>query len=314
MTDTRKTSSLTTPGDPNNVWKSDIGKPGLTDDELKPAVGALNNTNFTDLFPKLDRNYADPPIITQQIGLISFIPAKGATPNKDGIFGFAKLRGNYGTEDEASTRAEQLIRDVDSTHTIFHTYVGRPFPITESEKFSANNTEIDIRKHTTESVSESIKQKKNEDKLHSQQIFDREKELFDDVAGDKPAEVIEEDEYITLSVKKAQLSWTYLEHVNKLKDIKAILTKTKKQLDEADVKDPTLKVSFFQKYVDARKKAGLANNEKEFKSSFVQYLVEDAVLPGIDIEDDLVDTVLDSVVEDLDNMNICTSADSQKSA
>ena len=33
----------------------------------------------------------------QNIGLISFVPAKGATPNDNGVFGFAKLRGNFST-------------------------------------------------------------------------------------------------------------------------------------------------------------------------------------------------------------------------
>ena len=30
----------------------------------------------------------------QRIGLLSFVPAKGATPNSKGIYGFAKMRGN----------------------------------------------------------------------------------------------------------------------------------------------------------------------------------------------------------------------------
>ena len=51
----------------------------------------LNNTAYTEKFPRVDRTYADPPPLMQTIGLL-FTPAKGATPNENGVFGFIKLR------------------------------------------------------------------------------------------------------------------------------------------------------------------------------------------------------------------------------
>ena len=58
----------------------------LFDDQVKYAMNELNVTSFTDKFPKVDRVYSDPQVPLQAIGLISFTPAKGATPNKDGVF------------------------------------------------------------------------------------------------------------------------------------------------------------------------------------------------------------------------------------
>lgn len=287
-----KPTSLTTPGDSKQAWKPDL-TPDLSGDDLANATNRLNQTSFTDKFPMVDRNYADPAIQNQRIGLVSFVPAKGATPNKNGVFGFAKLRGNFQTEEEANAQAEKIIRTTDSTHTIFHAYVGRPFPMTVSDKYAADTSEVDIRKEMTTAVSNSIKEKKEEDKRIAREIEQREKELYDDVDTERDPAAIEEDEYITLRVKKAQLSWTYLEHVKKIKEIKEIIVRTTEQIAKSDAANSDLSASFFTKYVNARQKAGLKNDPEEFRSSFVRYLVEDAVLPGISSEDaSVIDVIL----------------------
>ena len=150
----QKENSLTDPLDRDRVnkWKPESA-PTLTDSETQSAFEVLNNTSFIEKFPRVDRTYADPTLPMQYIGLVSFTPAKGATPNENGVFGFAKLRGNFASEIEANQRAEHLIRNVDSYHQIYHTYVGRPFPITSSSKYSADTTEIDIRKEAAGAIS-----------------------------------------------------------------------------------------------------------------------------------------------------------------
>lgn len=134
-----KESSLTTPDDRdlNNKWKPDLKTRILNEEEIEVAMTELNNTDFVNKFPKVDRTYADPVVNLQKYGLLSFVPAKGAKPNDNGVFGFAKLRGNFDSEMECNQRAEYLIRNVDSYHQIYHVYVGRPFPITSSSKYSA---------------------------------------------------------------------------------------------------------------------------------------------------------------------------------
>jgi len=135
----QKENSLTCPEDRDriNKWKPDQTAPVLTQEQADEALKELNNTAFTDKFPRIERTYADPILPMQYIGLISFTPAKGATPNENGVYGFAKLRGNFSSEIEANERAEFIIRNIDSHHQIYHTYVGRPFPITNSSKYSA---------------------------------------------------------------------------------------------------------------------------------------------------------------------------------
>lgn len=279
-TEWTKENSLTSPEDRDRSarWRPEQGEP-LTDEQTASAMAELNNTAFVEKFPRVDKTYADPPINLQTYGLISFVPAKGATPNEHGIYGFAKLRGNFSTESEADQRAEFLIRNVDSYHQIYHTYVGRPFPITVSSKYSAETNEIDIRKETTKTMSTSVKEKKMEEKKIMDDMKQREEELIAESKRD-PGDVDPFDTYITLKVKKAQLSWTYLEHQKKMAEVRTILRSTKTTLDEMDVEFPDFQNQYFDKYMQARKSAGFEDKDIT-KDNFMKFLVEDAVLEGV---------------------------------
>ncbi len=278
-----KESSLTTPEDRDreNRWRPEQGAPALTEDEVTLAIGELNNDAFVQKFPRVDRTYADPPPPMQAVGLISFIPAKGATPNSNGVYGFAKLRGNYATPQEADQRAEFIIRNVDSYHQIFHAYVGRPFPLTEKSDYSAETAEIDIRKETTQAVSSNIKNKKAEEQKTVTDIKEREEALLAESKQD-PEDADPYDEYITLRVKKAQLSWTYLEHIKKMDEVRGIILETRKRIEELDEANAEFKDKYYDKYVKARKDAGIKDTEEDLNSNFMKYLVEDTNLPGID--------------------------------
>lgn len=273
-------NSLTAPSDRDrkNKWRPKQNEPPLNDSQTEEAFKELNNTDFTDKFPKVERTYADPPPPLQRIGLVSFTPAKGAKPNKNGVYGFAKLRGNYQTEIEASQRAEFLIRNVDSYHQIFHTYVGRPFPITSSSKYSAETDEIDIRKEMASNISANIKKKKMEEQKEIDDIKQREKNLVEE---SKRESIDPYENYITLRVKKAQLSWNYLEHIKKMEEIKKHVVNAHFDILDLEKENPKFKDNYYQRYLDARKDAGIVDDERT-RNSFVKFMVEDAELPGID--------------------------------
>ena len=285
-----KESSLTSPSDRNVEvrWRPEQGAPPLTDKEVVEAMKDLNNTAFVKKFPSVDRTYADPPIPMQNIALLSFTPAKGAIPNENGVFGFAKVRGSYSTPVEADQRAEFLIRNVDSYHQLYHLYVGRPFPITSSSKYSAETSEIDIRKETTKAISENIKEEKNKEQQTVKEMKEREESLLaesekakkDD--GTSIPDVDPYEEYITLSVKKAQLSWTFLEHLKKLEEVRGIIINTRKTLSKLDSEYPDFKSKYFEKYMDARKKSGLDEKVRDVQDNFMKYMVEDVPIPTID--------------------------------
>jgi len=289
-----KENSLTSPIDRDRVkqWRPEQGVPNLNESEVENAIKSLNNTSFVEKFPRVDRTYADPPIQMQNIGLISFTPAKGASPNENGVFGFAKLRGNYCTSIEANQRAEHLIRTVDSYHQIYHTYVGRPFPITFSSDYSKDTEEIDIRHETTNSISSNIRKQKQEEKKtvtdmkdREQKLLDESKKARDDDGKGEPQKEDPYEEYITQNVKKAQLSWTFLEHLKKLQEVREIIIKTRKVLSNLDNKHPEFKDKYFDKYMDARKKSGLEENKNDVQDNFLKYMVEDVNIPTIDTDE-----------------------------
>lgn len=265
-------NSLTCPLDrnPDRSYKPNQGGRNLSEEEVGIAMKSLNNRSYVQQFLRVERRYADPIEPLQRIGLFSFVPAKGSTPNKNGVYGFAKLRGNYATDREASERAEYLIRNVDSYHQLYHTYVGRPFPLTVSSDYSGETTEIDIRKSMTESMSESVKAKRREEKKKIQEIKDREKELLSESKKDEEDPI---DNYTTLRVKKAQLIWTYLETEKKLEEMKNIIIKTRDELSDMDSEHPEFADNYFQKYKEARDFAGLNNSNNQ--NTFMKYLVED---------------------------------------
>jgi hypothetical protein len=280
-------SALTAPEDRDldNKWKPQWDTPPLTGGEAQVAIQELNIDAFTSKYTRVDRTYADPPDPLQKIGLISFVPAKGATPNEKGIYGFAKMRGNYATEIEANQKAEFIIKNLDSYNKVYHAYVGRPFPLTVSSEYSAETEEVDIQKDMRESISHNVKQIKKDEHQEIQEIKNREEQLL---AEQKPAQKGEDvdvdpyEEYITLKVKKAQLTWTYLEHIKKMKEIKNIIIETRSKLDVHDENNPDFAENYYDKYMKARDDAGLNESKQSAESNFMKFMVEDAELPGID--------------------------------
>lgn len=274
----KKISSLTTPSDRDEktekTYKLNKEKhPPLTEEEVTNAMKELNNDSLIRNYPDVERRYCDPPVNGQKIGLVSFVPSKGATPNSDGFYGFVKLRGNFDCEEDADVRSEELIRTTDSYHQIYHTYVGRPFPLTTKSDFAKKTKEVDIKKEMTQAVSTSIKQKKKTERKEMTEIEEREKELLADVEKDEEDPI---DYYTTLRVKKAQVTWTYLETMKKIEQMKETIINTRKEIEEMETKDSSYKDNYYKTYCDARKKSGLSNSENQ--DTFMKFLVEDADL------------------------------------
>jgi hypothetical protein len=269
-------NSLTSPADRGEgTYKSDIAAPHLTEEQAQAAIHAQSNLDNIRNFPRLERQYADPPITLQTYGLISFVPSKGATPDKDGIYGFMKIRGNFATTQEASERAEFLIRNTDSYHTIFHAYVGRPFPITIDQKYAAKTEEIDIRKKAIETVSDDIRAKKEKEKKDIEDLKRREKQLLAESKPDYKPDPYEE--YTVLRVKKAQLHWAYVQTQKKMDEMKASIIRTREQIKEMDGENPDFAKDYFDRYVTARRDAGIPD-ELNSEENFMKYMVEDVEL------------------------------------
>lgn len=263
-------NSLTSPLDkvPNSQTSYNLGAPSLTEQEVKEAIRELNVTSYIRKFPRFEKFYADPQLQNQNYALVSFVPAKGASPDQDGVYGMLKVRGTFASEDEAMLRAEHIIRNGDSYHNIYNTYVGRPFPLAGSKKYITDTTEVEIKKKIVETTSTEIRKKREEERQTMREIQEREKELLADV---ERKEIDPYDSYTELMVKKAQLSWTYHQTLQKMDEMKRNIIKAREEIKTMREENEDYHNQYMGRYMEAREKAGLPNNDE----SFIKYMAED---------------------------------------
>ena len=266
-------NSLTSPADRGTMpFKAHTTAPILTENETDSAMKALYNTSIVANYPELERQFIDPPIHLQRYGLLSFVPSKGATPDKDGIYGFAKIRGHFETEHEAQSHAEFLIKSVDSYHTISIYHVGRPVPITIDSKFAARVAKVDLKNKTVSTLSEEVKEKREKDKLEIAELKNREKKLLDEAKPEYTEDPYET--YTTLRVKKAQLCWTYDRTMKQLEKVKESIIKTRDEITKMDSENPEFQTQHVERYMTARKQAGIAD-ENTSEDNYMKFFVED---------------------------------------
>jgi len=289
----RKENSLTAPldRDKSKKWKPDQGASPLSEKEVKQAITCLVNKDYHERFREIERKYVDSAVPFQRIALVSFVPASGAIPNERGVYGFAKVRGSYNSLEEADERSEYIIRNDDSYHQIYWAEVGKPFPITNSSDYSRDVKRVDLQQEMTRTISEDIRRKREKDQKNIEEIKERENRLMEDnekiKERNKQDKIVltpeeELDRYVTIRNKKAQLTYHYLEVQERIGKMITILAKTRKEVEEFDEKDPTLKERYFDKYMEARKKANL--DKQSHKQNFIKYMVEDVKIPEVDDE------------------------------
>jgi len=260
--------SLQTPNDIKvNPFKPSSGTPPLNQEELSAALPV----KYNKVFPEVERRYADPVDNGQRFVLISFVPSKGATPDTDGVYGMAKIRGAYGTIEEADDRAEFLVKNVDSYQQILTTFMGRPFPLVVSgEDYGATIKEIDVNKKVEEVVKEDVKEKRNEEKKVMKEIKKKEEELKKDVEQEITEESNPEELYTMLRVKRSQLLYTYIESKKKMEEMKTLILQSDQQIKKMDAQHPDFINMYKERYTEAREAAGLTNLEND--ESFIKYM------------------------------------------
>jgi hypothetical protein len=248
----------------------------LTVEETKRAKNDLVSKNL--LFPRSVKATNDPVILSQEYGLISFTPAKDVQPNKNGIYGVIKLRGNFPTLEESEQYSENLIRNHDSYNEIHIVRVGQCIPLSKNSELVEETINVDVNKEVDKIMSENVKEKRKQEKEDIKTIKEREekllkenKEILQDVYEKEPLE-----EYIMLRVKKAQLMWTLVETRKRIeKEIIPAIKKVKNEIQEWNEKYPTFDKEYYERYMEARKSVGIEAQDKLNYSYFMNYLMDD---------------------------------------
>lgn len=248
----------------------------LSKEETNNAMNTLYVDNFIKKFPKRDltcnKNLQDPLYENQVYALHSFVPVKGATPDKNGLYGFVKFRGTFPTRDAANSRAEYLVREVDSYSQIYTSYVGKPFPLAKDTKnFVEETKDVSLRKDMEKTMSEAVKEKRAEERKDVQDIKEREQKLLQEQDEDFKENPL--DKYTTLRVKKANLVWSFDETRKKLREMKQKIFEAQRDIEEMEREDETYKKDYFAQYEQARKFAGIP--DEQVQEGFIKFMVED---------------------------------------
>lgn len=250
----------------------------LSENELNLAEKNLINNKFLN-FPRSVKNINDPVILNQEFGLFSFTPAHDVKPNKNGIYGVFKSRGNFATLEESHVYAEKLIRTQDSYNEIYTIRVGQCIPLTKKGELVEEVEVIDLNKEVDSIVAKDVKEKRQKEKQEMKSIQEREQKLLKENAEILSGDYAEDplDQYIMLKVKKAQLLWTLVETRKRIyKEIIPAILKAKTDIANMDDKHPEFDKQYYERYVQARESVGIQDRDKLNYSYFMKYLLDDA--------------------------------------
>lgn len=233
----------------------DVTRDNLTQEQLESAQ-QLKNTQFLQLeFPRTRRVRVDPEINNQHFALISFVPSSGATPDSDGCFGVAKVRGVFPTVEEADEWANNLIRNFDSYAEIDFVPVGREFPVMADNMIYVRETrEVDVRKILDKTTKEYLDKKREQEKQQIEEIKQRQKEL-QELPKEEDKDSI--DYYIKLRVKRATSLMRKDEARNVMNQCNHVIDATGVELNEVEEKHPEFAKKYLEQYETALKESGI---------------------------------------------------------
>ena len=230
----------------------------LTKEEYKEARKELVKDAFVKFrFPRILKSRIDPPLNGQQYSLHSFIPAPGASPDKDGVYGIFKNRGNFNSEQEANERCELLIRTIDSVNEIFIGYTSKEFPLTLNSNWCSETKEIDVKNKLDEVARLKYKEQREKDQKDMEEIETRQKKLLSDNKELKQESKDDLDYYIMLRVKYANLKLSKEDLETKIKNVSELLENSKKEIKEMTEKYPEYKEKYMAKYQNALSSSGI---------------------------------------------------------
>lgn len=251
----------------------------LSGDCAKNAINALfKKYNF----PQINRRFVDPVssnepqyalfsfIKKQDLELLSFFEAIHPTlssehkmlmeqlKNRKGlVHGVAKIRGAFHTLSEAEAKAEKIIREIDSSNSVFTCKIGIPFPLVV-EGYSEETCTVDLQNEVESTLAENIKQKRNKERREMEEIKEREAALRSDVAKDPSLDELEN--YITNRVKLAHLRYAIDQHEVKRTEALGFEKDCINFLLELESKNPSFETQYMEKYLSGRKAAGVSDD------------------------------------------------------
>ena len=248
--------------------------PPLTPSELEVAVKELHLTTCTTggcNFPRVNRKFCDPLKHGEpKFALFSFVKSKDAVADRDGFFGVAKIRGAFYCQEDADKKAEELIRDVDSTNSIYTCVMGTPFPLV-AQGYAEDVAEIDLQNKVETAIAENVREKRNQEKKEMQELSARKEALMKDI--DPNTKEDPEEKYVEQRVKLAHLKYAIDEHGRKLVECKELKDKCVAFLKEQCIENPDFEKNYLERYRRGRRAANIP--EETDLTGFMKFMSDE---------------------------------------
>ena len=251
-------------------------------EEIIPSKITLVNDNIEDevkieeikidtLYNKDRLSRSDPEVLHQSIGLISFIPSKGATPDSQGSFGVLKLRGNFSTATEAEKWCENLIRNYDSYSVNELVFVGKEYPLFKDNRafYKGQFVDEDLKDIMTKIVKVYLKEVEDKRKAEQKDMLDRQSQLR--INENKELDKSSIDYYIVLNVKKAYNLHQMKEAESNIETALKVIENTQKDISDMEEEFTHFRKDYLDQYIQANIKAG--NSEES--DTLIKYMVDE---------------------------------------
>lgn len=176
------------------------------------------------------------------------------------IHGVGKIRGAFYTLDEAQKHADKIIREIDSTNSIFTCKIGVPFPLV-SQGLAEEVEQVDVKKIVETTLEENIRRKRSQDEQEMKRMKQRQEELETSPDAEPVVETEDLNHYITQRVKLAQMRYVIDKTQKQLPVYIDKENKTRLALLALDEKYPEFQQQYLEKYERDAKAVGLHNSE-----------------------------------------------------
>lgn len=208
-------------------------------------------------YPKVVRTTADPPIINQTIGNISFMLFDQPKKTKSGkpIYGFLKVRGAWNGEQIARSEASKIIREVDSKFPIKLSPIGMWVPITEDDDSAKEKIDVKTNEEEIQLRDEAIREKNAERRKIQHDLEERRKELEE--GGDVYDDPTSLRYYTMRMVTSIRLREEKIRLTKQLSDIEINVDKVNRDLYKLEKTHPEYKEEWVDCYNIERKKSGI---------------------------------------------------------
>jgi hypothetical protein len=246
----------------------------LDEAEAKAATQALFRKEYTTLeFPRNMKTRVDPKIPHQNWGLLSFIPAKNAVPDKEGCYGIVKFRGAFDSIREAEEYGQYIITEIDSYSEVSIVHIGYEFPLLQDdEMYTAVTREIDVRQKCDDTYKANFKKKRDAENKDMKEIQERREKLLDTSHSAEKEKAIEDiDLYLELRVKKANAMMALDEGQKAIEKASEIIRKTKVVLDKIENEHPDYKDEYLERYTRALSAVGT----NPYQNPLIEYMKKD---------------------------------------